>query len=98
MNWSAHEWKNQIYHFIVGLGVSWLYCIVVCLISGIFMPYGAVLVSLSVWITVEVCQYLYADSRQLKLDDRIRDTVFAVLGGSTIYILRVYHVYQIFFL
>lgn len=86
------EARNQAIHFALGGIVSWLIMGLTSILFGFEVTFRnsftAILGVIIMAITVEVCQYLYNDARELKLQDRLIDFGFYVLASlSTLFLL-----------
>ena len=89
MKITLHELKNQAVHFLIGGLVSWITIGITFIFFGFDYSwkntFTAIYVVAVLALTVEICQYLYADNHELKLSDRILDfSTYVISSLSTL--------------
>jgi hypothetical protein len=78
------EFKNNMVHIVIGIGVSWSSTLIYFLLSTSFLPALGIFLSAGIGLTIEVCQYFYNDNKELKIIDRLLDWAGYIVGGLTI--------------
>lgn len=78
--WTTRDILQQVAHFLQGF----LYSII---LSKIFFTFGLFPYGILIGLGVEIFQYFFIDERDLRLEDRIRDLLFWILGSVLIFIV-----------
>jgi hypothetical protein len=81
------ELKNNCVHFVLGFFMTFLTIGLVAILYNLYLPKIALMTTLVMSVTVEICQFLYNDQHEWKAIERSIEIACYFIGATTMILI-----------